>query len=131
MAAITASQALQPGVGTDWMVGLSTVASSETTTAVGTVSVQPVTSQDIFLCAPKTASAWNTQAKYNLLVGARTVFDVTSGAITVLTPTQTASLPTRGATRGLVVRPLNITQTPGQVAFSFKDGLNPLNNTTG
>ncbi len=117
--AITATQALQPSVGTDWLVGVSTTASNETATADGTVSVLQCSTQDILLCAPKTASSWNTQAKYNALVGRRVLFDVTGGVVTVLaTPNTTNS--------GLVVAPLNIAQTPGQVAFFFRGGLNYL-----
>ena len=117
--AITASQALQPSKGTDWLVGVSVTPSNETTTADGTVSVIPTSTADIWLIAPKTAATWNTQAKYNALVGRRVLFDVTGGVITVLaTPNTTNS--------GLVVAPLNITQTPGQVAFFFRGALNYL-----
>lgn len=124
--AITASQALQPSVGTDWLVGISVSPSNETTTADGTVSVMPSASADIWLCAPKTLATWNTQAKYNAFVNGRCKFDVTGGVITVVAPAATNSIPTLGSSSGLVVAPLNITQTPGQVAFFFRGGLNYL-----
>ena len=89
-------------------------ASTETATLDGTVEVQPIAPGIIYLIAPKVAATWNTQAKYNALVGARVLIDVTSGKLTILAAD--------GSTYGCVIENLNIQQYPGLVAFSIRQG---------
>ena len=114
----TALATSKPVVGTDYIAGVATVTGSQTTTADGTVTFFPMDHNDVYLCAAKTAATWNTQAKYNALVGARVTLDLTNGVYTVNA--------TDSANNGLVVEPLTITQAPGFVAFSFRDALNYL-----
>ena len=68
----------------------------------------------IYLIAPKVAATFNTQAKYNALVGARVLIDVTSDKETILAAD--------GSTSGCVIENLNIQQYPGLVAFSIRTG---------
>lgn len=103
-----------PVVATDFMVGIAATDSTETTTAAGTVQVTPLVPGQVFLCAPKTAASWDTQSEYNALVGDRVVFDLTAGVFTIDA--------TDGATNGLVVEDLDISKTPGKVAFSIRAG---------
>lgn len=109
----TASNTAKPVAGTDYIAGVSTTASNETSSAAGTVSVTPLVSGQVWLANPDTAATWNTQTKYNNLVGARVLLSTTSGG------TQTI-LATDGATNGLVVENLDITQYPVKVAFSVR-----------
>ncbi len=102
----------KPVVATDFLAGLSTTTSSETSAADGTVQVRPLIPGTIYLIAPKVAATWNTQAKYNALVGARVLIDVTTGVLTILA--------TDGATSGCVVENLEIAKYPGKVAFSVR-----------
>ena len=105
----------KPVVGTDYLAGVSTTTSTETASAAGTVSVQPLDSRTIYLISPNNAAAWDTQAEYNALVGARVLLDKTSGAYTILA--------TDGANNGCVIEPLDISLYPGKVAFSFRSAL--------
>lgn len=113
--AFTASQALQPEVGTDYIAGLAMSTSTETTTASGVVEVMELTPNMVFLGNPKTASTFNSQAKYNGLVGARVHIDVTSGVHTVLATDFTVG--------GLVIEYLDISTQPAKVAFKLRGAL--------
>ena len=104
----------KPVVATDFVAGISTTTSTETATVAGTVAVTPITPGQIYLIAPKVAATWNTQAKYNALVGARVLIDVTSGVETILA--------TDGSTSGCVIENLDIVRFPGKVAFSIRAG---------
>ena len=102
-------------IGTDYIVGIATTASTttpETSVGNGFLEVIPNTTQNVWLVAPKVAATWNTQLKYDNLVGSRVLIDLTSGTYTVLA--------TDGSSNGLVVMPLNITKFPGKVAVSFR-----------
>lgn len=103
-----------PVVGTDYMVGIAASDSTDTVAAAGTVQVTPLVPGQVYLCAPKTAASWDTQSEYNALVGDRVVFDLTSSVFTVDA--------TDNANNGLVVEDLDISKTPGKVAFSIRAG---------
>jgi hypothetical protein len=106
-------------VGTNYLAGVSTTASTETATVAGTVSVTPITPGQIWLIAPGTAATWNTQALYNALVGSRVLIQKSAagntGAYTILA--------SDSANNGCVVENLNIATYPGKVAFSLRAAL--------
>ncbi len=99
-------------VTTDSVVGIAVSQSNNTASASGTVLVQKIVSGASYLIAPKTAATWNTQTKYNMLIGHRVTFDVTSGTYTLNA--------TDGASNGLIVLPLDIAKFPGKVRFAFR-----------
>lgn len=106
-------------VATNFLAGVSTSASTETTALDGFVDVAPIDQGTIWLVAPTTAATWNTQAKYNALVGARVLIAKSAtGNTGVYTIGATDS-----ATSGCVVENLNIFTYPGLVAFSFRQAL--------
>jgi hypothetical protein len=102
-------------VATNFLAGVSTSASTETATLDGYVDVMPIDQGTIWLIAPGTAATWNTQAKYNALVGARVLIQKVAGVYTILA--------SDGATSGCVIENLNIFDYPGQVAFCFRQAL--------
>jgi hypothetical protein len=120
-AAFTASQALQPGTGTDYIAGFAMSTSTETSTATGYVEVMELNRSQVFLGNPKTAANFGltagsqSQATYNAQVSKRVLIDVTSGVHTVLS--------TDSANNGLVIEYSDVTQYPGKVAFSLRDAL--------
>lgn len=93
------------------IVGIAQTTSTDTASADGTVTIMPSTNGQLFMIAPKVAATWNTQAKYNALIGSRVLIDNTSGVYTLLA--------TDGAGNGCIVEYLNIADFPGMVAFSF------------
>lgn len=99
-------------------VGIAQTTSTQTTSADGTVDVIPVFPGIVYLISPKTAATWNTQAKYNALVGARVTLDLTAGVYTINA--------TDGYNNGCVVMPLDIAKYPGKVAFQIRPGANYL-----
>ncbi len=103
-----------PVVGTQYVVGVAGTQSTETSTAEGKVQVTPLVPGVIYLGNPKVAATWNTQTKYDALVGARVLWDLTSSAFTILA--------SDGATNGLVVEEINIAEVPNKVAFSIRSG---------
>lgn len=115
----TASNTAKPVVATDFLAGVSTTPSNETSSAAGTVSVTPLIPGQIWLANPDTAATWNTQAKYNALVGARVLLSTTSGGVQTI-------LAADGSTNGLVIENLNIANYPVKVAFSCRAGLSYL-----
>lgn len=111
----------KPVVATDFIAGLSAGApgsnggSTElSATTDGVVDVFDLSSGDVILGNPKVAATWNTQAKYNALVGARVLIDVTSSKQTVLA--------SDSSTSGCVIEDLNIAAYPAKVAFSLRLG---------
>ena len=93
------------------VVGVAESQSNETASVDGTVVVIPSTTQDVWIIAPKVVATWNTQAKYNALIGARVLIDNTAGLYTILAAD--------GASNGCIVEYINIAENPGVVAFSF------------
>ena len=108
----------KPVVATDYLAGVATTTSTNTASAVGSVYVQPLDPNMVYLIAPKVAATWNTQAAYDALVGSRVLLDLTAGTYTILASDST--------TYGCVVEPLDITKYPNKVAFSFREGTNYL-----
>lgn len=92
-------------------VGVAASASNETSTTDGTVDVLPSTPGVLWMISPKVAATWNTQAKYNALVGSRVLIDLTTATFTILA--------TDSAGNGAIVEYLDIARYPGKVAFSF------------
>lgn len=105
-------------VATNFLAGVSTSTSNETATLDGFVDVMPIDVGTIWLVAPAVAATWNTQAKYNALVGARVLIQKTNGVYTILAAD--------GATSGCVVENMNIFTYPGMVAFSLRGALSYL-----
>ncbi len=117
--AFTASVSTQPLVGSDWIAGFAMSTSTETTTATGFVEVMDLVPGIVFLGNPAAPTSWDTQAEYNLLVGARVLIQNSSGVMTVLaTDAWTAA-----AKNGLIVQYIDITQYPAKVAFSLNNML--------
>ena len=115
----TANNTAKPVVATDFVVGVSTTTSTETASAAGTVRCLKFTTGVSFLVNPDTAATWNTQAKYDALVGKRVLLSTTVGGVQTL-------LAADGATSGIVVLPLDITLHPAKVRVALRNGLNYL-----
>ncbi len=92
-------------------VGVAMSNSNETATAVGTVDVLVSKPGQLWLIAPKVTATWNTQAKYNALIGARVLIDLTTAVFTILA--------SDGASQGCVIEYLDISKYPGMVCFSW------------
>lgn len=96
---------------TERIVGVAASASTETASVVGFVQVVPASAGQLWMIAPKVLATWNTQTKYNNLVGARVLIDLTSSTYTILAAD--------GAGNGCIVEWLDIARYPGMVAFSW------------
>lgn len=101
------------------IVGIAADTSTETASVDGVVRVIPAVAGQFWLIAPKVAATWNTQAKYNALVGARVLIDNTTGTYTILAAD--------GASNGCIVEYVDIATYPGRVAFSFSPLVNYAN----
>lgn len=96
---------------TNRIVGVALSTSTDTVAASGLVDVIPANDTQLWMIAPKVLATWNTQAKYNALVGSRVLIDLTAGVYTILAAD--------GASNGCIVEFLDIARYPGMVAFSF------------
>lgn len=105
-------------VGTDYIVGVALTQSTQTASVAGSLEVLPVSAATTYLITAKTASSWNTQAKYDALVGKRVLIDLTSGSYTLLA--------TDGSGNACVVMPLDISKYPGKVAIAFRQAVSDL-----
>lgn len=113
-AVVTAMATNKPVVGTDYLAGIASTTSTDTVAAAGVVRVTKMLPGMTYLIAPNVAGTWDTQAKYDALVGARVLLDLTGGVYTILAAD--------GATNGCVVETLNIAKFPGKVRFSIRNG---------
>lgn len=93
------------------VVGVAASASNETASVDGTVDVIPATVGQLFMITPKVLATWNTQAKYNALVGSRVLIDLTTATFTILAADS--------AGNGCIVEYVDITRYPGKVVFQF------------
>ena len=114
----TASNKAKPVVATDYCL-VSATTSTETASAAGTVRAIKFVTGISYLLNPDTASSWNTQAKYDALVGKRLLLSTTAGNVQTI-------LASDSATSGLVVLPMDITTNPGKVRVALRNGLNYL-----
>jgi hypothetical protein len=122
-AAIATGSALLPVVSTNFLAGIAISGqgggcSTETASADGYVYVANLVPNVVYLGIANSATLWNTQAKYNALVGARVLMDMSSANPPVYTV-----LATDGASNGLVVEYIDITKYPGHVAFKLRNAL--------
>jgi hypothetical protein len=108
----------KPQVGTDYLVGIATTTSTNTTTAIGSLYVQPILPGSIWKMKPNAASSWNTQAKYDALCGKRVLIDLTSGTYTILAADSTLG--------GCVVMWKDINVDKGFVYFAFRESVTDL-----
>jgi hypothetical protein len=122
--AVSALATNKPVVATDYLAGIAASVSTDTVAAAGTVKVTKMVPGMSWLIAPNVAATWNTQAKYDALVGARVLLDLTGTAVAG-TATYTI-LAADGATNGCVILPLDIKKYPGKVRFAFREGCNYL-----
>lgn len=98
-------------------VGVSASTSTETSAADGTVQVIPIDEKKTWSITPQTAATYGVgatpnQTTYNALVGARVVFQVTSGTWKILA--------TDSSGNGLVIAASNVATNVGKVNFSFR-----------
>jgi hypothetical protein len=93
------------------IVGVAASNSNETASVDGTVDVFPSTNGQLWMIKPKVAATWNTQAKYNALIGSRVLIDLTTSTYTLLAAD--------GAGNGCIVEYVDISRYPGFVVFSF------------
>lgn len=115
---VTPSATLAGSIGTDYIVGIATTSSTNTSSAVGTVDVMPLNVGTTYLANPKTAAAWDTQAEYDALVGKRVLIDLTSGNYTILN--------IDNSNNGVVIQAMNIAEHPGKIAVAFRQALSDL-----
>lgn len=110
----TANSTAKPVVATDFVVGLSTSDSTDTASAAGIVDIIDLMPGMQFLMNPTVAATWNTQAKYDALVGSRVLLSTVGAVQTVLA--------SDSATSGIVIMPLDISKFPGKVAVALRNG---------
>ncbi len=106
------------------MVGVAATTATNTTSATGVITVTPVNSALVYLANPDTAATWNTQAKYDALVGARVLLKNNVSVTSTPTSGTYTVLASDSANNGCVVQPLDISKYPGKVAICFREGCN-------
>lgn len=115
--------AAKPVVATDFLAGVAISGqgggcSTETDTADGYVYVANLVPNVVYLGTVNSTTVWNTQTKYNALIGSRVLINMSSANPPVYT-----ILATDGSTNGLDVEYLDITKYPGKVAFKLRNAL--------
>lgn len=103
-----------PVVGTHFLCGIATEASTQTASVAGKVKVMPIMPGTIYKMKPKAPTSWDTQAEYDALVGKRVLIDLTAGVYTILAADN--------STYGCVIESMDISKNLGYVAFSFRAG---------
>ena len=109
---VTPAASGTPVVATDYYAGIAASTSTNTATAAGTVKVTKMAPGVTYIIAPLVAATWNTQAKYDALVGSRVLFDLTSSTYTIAASDD--------PTYGCVIMPLDIVKYPKKVRFAFR-----------
>lgn len=102
-------------------IGVAATTSTNTTTAAGQVWVYPLDSNQTWLITPNSAAAWDTQAEYNALMGARVLLNNSVSVTATPTSGTYTILATDSTNNGCVVQYLDIFKYPGKVAFAFRD----------
>ncbi len=115
-----------PVVGTNYFAGIASTNSTNTASAAGTVTVNPINPDDTLLIAPDVAATWDTQAEYDALVGSRVLLKNSVSVTATPTSGTYTLLATDSANNGCVVLPLSIFQYPGRVAFAIRGAANHL-----
>ncbi len=115
---VTPAATNTPVVGTDFYAGIAATTSTNTSTLAGSVRVTKLLPGLTYLISPAVAATFNTQAKYDALVGARVLLDLTTGTYTILA--------SDGSTSGCVIMPLDIFKNPGKVRFAFRNAVSYL-----
>ncbi len=105
-------------VATDYIVGIAQTNSTQTATVNGLVEILPLNNGTTYLANPTVAATWNTQTKYDDLVGTRVTITLAAGVYTVNA--------TDNSNNGLVVQALDIAKYPGKVAIAFRSALSNL-----
>jgi len=103
-------------------VGIAETSSTNTSSAAGTVTVTPLTSQDTWYANPDVAASWDTQSEYNALVGARVLLKNSVSVTSTPTSGTYTILASDSTNNGCVVLPLDVFLVPGKVAFAFRGG---------
>jgi hypothetical protein len=96
------------------VVGVATSTSTETASAVGTVEVIVAKPGQLWMANIDVSTDIDTQAKYNALIGSRTVMEYDANNNPSFT-----MLSADGSTYGCVWEYNNISINPGKVVFSF------------
>lgn len=124
---VTALASAKPLIGTDYLVGIASSTSTESTSGnvQGSVSVTPVDEPMTYLISTLATSTYfgnpaTSQATYDGMVGSRVTFARTGGVgASQLGGTYTINA-TDSSNNGLVVESLDITKFPGKVRFSIR-----------
>ena len=110
-----------PDASTHLMVGVAATDSTNTASAAGTVNVVEVDPQTVYLISPNDATAWDTQAEYDALVGKRVL--INNSATIGATPSNSGSytlLASDSTNNGCIVKALDISRYPAKVAIAFR-----------
>lgn len=112
---VVKSASLYPKTTTPKFIGIAAGDSTNTAALAGTVEVYDAMQLpgQVYLCAPLSSAAIDTQAEYDALVNERCAFDLTSDVFTV----QTTSA---AATDGLIIVKSSIKDYPNKVAFEIR-----------
>lgn len=86
----------EPASGSPTFLGIASSTSNQTASVDGTVDIYPCVPGLVYACKTTSATAMNTAAKIQALIGTTCVFDLTSSVYTVDTATT-------GATDGLLI----------------------------
>lgn len=124
----TTSSTAHPAVATDYLAGIASTTSTETSTVDGTVEATPITPGQRWVIAPLVPATFfgsgtsPSQSTYNALVGKRVLLSFvansaagTGGTWTILAADSSAN--------GCVIEDINVLANPGLVAFSFRQAL--------
>jgi hypothetical protein len=125
--AVIPSRDSTPVVGTSGVeglfVGIAATNSTNTTTAAGTVNIIPVNNGTTWLANPAVAASWDTQAKYDALVGKRVLIQNGAEKLAFVANVNAGTysiLASDSASNGVVVMAMNILEHPGKVAVAFR-----------